>query len=137
MDRRHLLGLASFLERRVRPEQFDSSCYRNEHGTAGCLAGWAVVYQRITEGLHVDFAAPLAGLDKAVIRKSAMKWLGLTSRQAMLLFNSPRKVSPREAAGAIRQFANYRATPFLWAHLPYVGWWDGLPRKEQENDPYR
>ena len=137
MHRRNMRAFARYLEQRVKPEQLNSAYYRNEDGTKGCLAGWAYVHQRITEGLHVDFSAPLAGVSKADIRITARGWLGLTPDQALLLFNSPRKVSPREAAVAIRQFATHRATPFLWAHLPFVGWWDGLPRKDKHHDRNR
>lgn len=137
MDRVKMLAFASFLERRVKPEQLDSHRFRNEDGTKGCIASWAYVHQRIVKGLHVDFSAPFAGVSKAEIRLKAMLYLGLTSNQALMLFNPPRQVSPREASVALRIFSTYRGTPFLWGHLPFVGWWDGLPRKDKHHDPNR
>ena len=135
MRRANMTAFARFLERRVTPEQLNSSYYRNDTGTRGCLAAWAYVHQRITAGLHVDFSAPLATVSKGQIRVSAMNYLGLTMAQALKLFNPPRQVSPREAAGAVRQITTYRSTPFLWAHLPFVGWWEGLPGKDKRHDP--
>lgn len=131
MNRPNMLAFAKFLERRVRLQQFDCRYYRTEDGTRGCLAAWACVYQHIREGEPLLLRRPLPRLldmNRMEIRRTAKDFLGLTSDQALLLFNPPRQVTPREAAKAVRIFANYKATPFLWAHLPFVGWWDGLTR---------